>query len=77
MTRRYARTDIAASVLAEMAPWSDAAEDAAVTAWRGLDAFTSLSAEQLRQERRALLEMQDMIERAVKATTGEPATVRL
>ena len=70
---RTPRTDIAASVLAQMQPWSREAEDLGVAAWRALDSFTSLSAAELRQERRALVEMRDMIERAL--ATGKPEQV--
>jgi hypothetical protein len=43
------------------------AEDLGVRAWRAVDSFTSQSVASLRQEYRTLLEMQDMIARALKA----------
>ncbi len=54
-------------VVNEMRPFDMQAEERAIAAWRALDTFTSLSAAQLRQERRALVEMQDMIARALDA----------
>ena len=51
----------------QFAPWSREAEDAGMKAWRALDSFTSLSAAELRQERRSLDEMADMIRRAREA----------
>lgn len=59
---------IEAHVAKQFEPW---AEDRAIAAWRALDSFTMLSAAELRYNRKALYEMRDMIERAVKAIEGE------
>jgi hypothetical protein len=48
--------------------FSQSAEDYGIAAWRALDSFTMLSAAELRQERGTLVEMQDMIRRALEAS---------
>ena len=68
MTRTKQADRVLKAVIADLAPFNLQAEERAVTAWRAIDSFTSLSAAQLRQERRALVEMQDMIARALEAS---------
>ena len=62
---------IDASIREQFAPWSVEAETAAVAAWRACDSFTNRTAADLRQERRVLLEMQDMIQRALDASAAQ------
>lgn len=61
------RARVLDAVLQTQSPWSSEVEDRAVKAWIALDRFTSLSAAEIRQERRALLEMNDMLTRAMVA----------
>ena len=62
-----------ASAARQCAPWRREVEERAMNAWIALDRFTGLSAAEIRQERRALLEMADMIDRAMKAIEGDEA----
>jgi hypothetical protein len=59
------------AVQSTMRPFDQTADDAAVKAWRALDSFTSLSAAQLRQNPKALIEMSDMLRRAMIAAGVE------
>ena len=72
MTRLRTQAACDASAARQFAPWRQEAEDRGVKAWIALDRFTCLPAADLRQERRALLEMRDMIERALRASEPQP-----
>lgn len=62
---------VMAAVEADMRPFNSVAEERAMKAWIALERFTRMSGAELRQERRALFEMQDMIARAVEAVGHE------
>ena len=68
MSRTKQAARILAQVEAEMRPFNQRAEDRAQEAWRALDRFTCLSAADLRANLRALLEIRDMVDRALDAT---------
>ena len=67
MTRLAQTARVLEAVQAPAPFHNQQAENLGVAAWRAVDSFTAQSVPALRQEYRTLLEMQDMIARALRA----------